>query len=57
MKGLQHEVAYPVLTKIDCNEQSQDSVNGLQHEVAHPVLTKIDGKEQSQEQSIVEGQH
>ena len=42
VKGLQHEVAHPVLTKIDCNEESQDSVKGLQHEVAHPVLTKID---------------
>ena len=44
------------MTKIDCNEESQDSVKGLQHEVAHPVLTKIDGKEPSQEQNIVEGQ-
>ena len=51
VEGQQHD---PVLAKIDCNEQSQDSVKGLQHGVAHPLLTKIDGKEQSQEQNIVE---
>ena len=56
MKGQQHGIVHPLLTKIDCNEQSQDSVEGLQHEVVHPVLAKIVCKEQSQEQSIVEGQ-
>ena len=46
VEGQQHD---PVLAKIDCNEQSQDTVKGLQHEVAHLVLTKIDCNEESQD--------
>ena len=44
VEGLQHEVAHPVLTKIDCKEQSQEQsiVERQQHKVDHPTLVKDD---------------